>query len=460
MDSDRIIVQGGIVLSMAEAEPPRVADVLIEGQRIRLVGPEIRSAATERPATIIDAAGCVVMPGLINAHTHTPMTLARGTMEGAGFPGPGAAPTMPPGQDWRGRMTADDHEGAARLAIAEMIRSGTTTFVDMYHDMDRVARAVVETGIRGALGWEITTFRNDPKRWLPYDERRARRTFEQCGTFARDWHGKGDGRVTAWIAPHEASTCHQPWLSRAAKLASEMNLGITIHAAESPLEVEFCRREYGATPVETLERAGVLERRVIGAHSVQLSDGDLGILAKASYTAVACVGCYIKLATPLTPVPRLLEAGVNVALGTDSAATNNNLNMWDEVHLNATLHGFLARDPTLLPGDTALRLATVGGAIALGMEHEIGTIEPGKRADIIVLDIGMPHLTPYEGALTANLIHSAGGSEVRDVLVNGRILMRDRHIVTFDEAEVLENARAIVRRRRSSVGLPLRYERP
>lgn len=461
----RLVIRGGIVLSMARGAPAQRADVTIEGTRIVAVtpaqpGPADAALPTDHGATVIDAAGCLVMPGLVNAHTHTPMTIMRGTMEGGGFPGPGTPPTMPPERDWRGRLTADDHAWSSRLAIAEMIRTGTTTFVDMYRDMDVVARAVVETGVRAALGWEITTFRRDPREWLPYDERNARQSFEACGRFARDWHGKGDGRVVALIAPHETSTCHEPWLSRAARLAAEMGLAVTIHVAESPREVELCRERHGVTPAELLARTGILERRVIGAHTVHVSDADLRLLGEARYTAVACLGCYVKLATELTPVPRLQAAGVNVALGTDGAPTNNNLNLWEEVHLNATLHGFMARDPTLLPGDAALRMATVGGAAALGLEAELGTVEPGKRADVIVVDLEQPHLLPHEGALTSNLTHSATGHEVRDVVVDGRVLMRDRRILTFDEAEARDRARGAVRRLRAAVGLPPRYERP
>ncbi len=461
MQAQKVIIRGGVVWTMVEGKAPGLADVFIDGQRIVAVESGGASTFGDDPAaTIVDATGCLVMPGLVNAHTHSPMTLARSTMDGAGFPGPEAAPTMPRGKDWRGRLDADDHYWASRLAIAEMIRSGTTTFVDMYRDMDRVAQAVAETGIRAALGWEITTFRNDAHEWLPYDERTARRTFEECGRFAADWHGRAGGRISAWIAPHETSTCHEPWLSRAAQLATQMDLGITMHVAESPREVDFCRAEYGATPVGVLERAGVLNRCVIGAHSVFLSDDDLRILSGARYSAVSCLGCYMKIAMDVTPVPRLLKSGINVALGTDGAPTNNNLNLWDEIHLNATLHGFLARDPGLLPGDAAIRLATVGGAKALGMEHELGTVEPQKRADLIVIDLRRPHLFPQEGALIGNLVHSASGNEVRDVMVDGRILMRDGQITSFDEIEVLRQAQAIVRRHRAAVGLPQRFERP
>jgi 5-methylthioadenosine/S-adenosylhomocysteine deaminase len=459
-DRSRILIQGGVVLSMAADEEPRRSDVFIQGDRIVAVGPAVPPFRLEEATTVIDARDCLLMPGLINTHTHTPMTLTRSTSDDAGPPSADRTSIFPIGKDWRGHLSPEDHYWSSRLAIAEMIRSGTTTFVDMYSDMDQVAQAVIDTGIRAALGSEILTIRNDSSQWLPYDERTARRTFEQCGRFAADWRAKGDGRVTTLIAPHETSTCHEPWLSSSARLAEEMKLGITLHVAESQGEVDFCRDRYGLTPVETLRRAKILDHRVIGAHSLMLTEGDIAILAGVNYTAAACLGCYIKLAMDPTPVPRLLGAGVNVALGTDGAATNNNLNMWDEIHLNATLHGFIARDATLVPGDAAIRMATVGGARALGLEHDLGTLQAGKKADLIVLDLRKPHLCPAEGALIGNLSYSANGSEVRDVLVDGRALMLDTRIVAFDESEVLREAEAIVRRRRASVGLPFQYRRP
>jgi 5-methylthioadenosine/S-adenosylhomocysteine deaminase len=459
-DRNRILIQGGVVLSMVADEEPRRSDVFIQGNRIIAVGPSVPPFRLEDATTVIDARDCLLMPGLINAHTHTPMTLTRSTSDDAGPPSADGTLAFPMGKDWRGHLTPEDHYWSSRLAIAEMIRSGTTTFVDMYRDMDQVARAVIDTGVRGALGSEILTIRNDSKQWLPYDERTARRTFDECGRFAAEWRGKGEGRVMTLIAPHETSTCHEPWLSRSARLAEEMKLGVTLHVAESRAEVDFCRDKYGLTPVEALRRAGILDHRVIGAHSLILTEADIAILAGVTYTAAACLGCYVKLAMDVTPAPRLLRAGVNVALGTDGAATNNNLNMWEEIQLNATLHGFIARDATIMPGDAAIRMATVGGARALGLEQDLGTLEAGKKADVIVLDLRKPHLCPDEGALIGNLSYSANGSEVRDVLVDGRALMLDTRIVAFDENEVLREVEAIVRRRRAAVGLPFQYRRP
>jgi len=455
-----MLIRGGILLSMLDEEVPYDGDLLIEGDRITRIGD--RGHFTNLPDGMdeIDATGCVVMPGLINTHTHTPMTIMRSTSDNLGGPSPDRKPSIPPDQDWRRDLTPEDIYRSSFLAIAEMIRTGTTTFVDMYHDMDQVARAVIESGIRAALGWEIITFRVDPDEWLPHDEEIARRTFEECAHFASDWHGKGDGRVMALIAPHETSTCHEPWLSRSAQLAGELGLGITIHLAEGEMEVEYCAECYGLTPVEVAEKAGILNHRVIGAHSLHLTDADIQILAGADYSAAACLGAYLKMGKTVTPVPKLLRAGVNVGMGTDSAETNNNLSLWDEIALNATLHGFLAQDQSLISAREALQMATVYGARALGMENQLGTLEVGKKADLIIVDMDRPHLHPWEGALIGNLVYAANGHDVRDVIIDGKLIMRDRVIETFNEGEIMERAEQSVRKLRERFGLPHRYHSP
>jgi 5-methylthioadenosine/S-adenosylhomocysteine deaminase len=454
---DKTLIRNGIVITMKEGQPPEKMDVLIEDDRILALAPLLPFA---EGMTLIEAENCVVMPGLINTHTHSPMTVMRSTADNMGSPGKGRPPIFPPGQDWTGNLTPDDHYWSASLAIAEMIRSGTTTFVDMYHDMDRVAQAVIDTGMRASLGWEIITFRNDPVLWLPYDETIARKSFEECTQFAATWHGKGSGRVNTVIAPHETATCHEPWLTRSANLASQLKLPISIHIAEGKWEVDFCAEKYGLTPVEVIQKAGILEHIVIGAHSIYLTPKCIDILKGTRYSAASCLGCYIKLGEKLTPIYTLLQAGINVTLGTDGAQTNNNLNLWDEIYLVSTLPGFLANDPGLISGERALQMATLGGAKALGMEKELGSLEPGKKADIIILDGHLPNLSPMEGVLIGNLTYSSSGHETRDVLVNGKILMKDRRIIAFDEGEIMRQVNLRVRRLREEVGLPLRYHRP
>lgn len=457
--AERILIQGGIMCSMVDGEEPEEGNLYIHGDRL-IAGRGHGTPFLEHEADhVIDARGCIVMPGLINAHTHTPMTFMRSTMDGLGFPGPDSPSAFPPGQDWRSHMTDDDAALSTRLAQAEMIRSGTTTFIDMYRRMEIVADAVVESGLRAALGETISDYRQDPDEWLPYDEEVARESYEASAEFAAAWNGRGEGRVMTLIAPHETSTCREPWLSRTAKLAEQLGMTITIHVAESQHEVAYAKERYGCTPVQALHTAGILEHRVIGAHSIYLTEEDIDLLAGARYSAASCPQSYLKLAIDLTPVPKLLAAGVNVALGTDSALTNNNLNLWEEIYLTASLHGFLAKDPSIIPPEAVIKMANQGGARALGLEHELGTLEVGKKADVIVLDENMPSLHPLQGVLINNLVYAASGHEVRDVIVNGRMLMRDRQLMTLDEAEIIRQAELCVRRLRRQVGLPTRFTR-
>jgi len=452
-----IILKGGIVLSMLETDDIQVNDILIDNDRIVKIG----KFEGGDDATVVNADGCLVMPGLINTHTHTPMTIMRSTADNLGSPGKGRPPIFPAGQDWTDNLTPDDHYWSSFLAIAEMVHSGTTTFVDMYHDMDKVAQAVIDSGIRGALGWEIMTFRVDPVLWLPYDEANARKSFDDCAHFAAEWNGRGNGRVMTLIAPHESGTCHEPWLSRSAKLAGELKRPITIHVSEGEWEVDFCLEKYGLRPVEVIQKAGIFEHLVIGAHTIHVTSRDIQILSEAPrFSAATCLGSYLKLADTPTPIVDLITAGINVCIGTDGAQTNNNLNMWEEIHLNATLPGFLARDSGVLDCFKALKMATIGGAKALGLEAEIGTLEVGKKADVIVIDTNKPHMFPIEGVLIGNLAHSIYGTEVRDMIVDGKIIMQGGKIQHFDEQEVIRQALKCVRRLRDQVGLPERYTRP
>jgi 5-methylthioadenosine/S-adenosylhomocysteine deaminase len=454
------VIHKGIVLTMAAGSEPKQLDVYIEGDTIVALGDHGQPFPNHEADNLIDASECIIMPGLINIHTHTPMTIMRGTIDGIGFPGPETPPTLPPDQDWRGLMSTEDHAISTRLALVEMIHSGISTFVDMYHDMDRVAQEVIDSGIRAALGWEIIDFQNDPDEWLPYDEGTAKRTFEASVAFASEWNNAADGRVMTMIAPHGTSTCREPWLSRAAEAAHELGVGITMHVAESPREVEYCQEQHGITPVELLYETGIMELRVIGAHSIYLTQTDIELLWGTKYTSAACLRSYMKMATAITPVPSLLDEGINVGLGTDSTLTNNNLSLWNEIYQNATLHGLLANDPRIVSAEEALRMATVGGARALGMEDQIGTLEVGKKADLIIIDASQPNFHPLEGVLVSNLVYAAGAFQVRDMMVDGEIIMRDGKIETIDEPDTIRVADKTVRRLRNQVGLPQQYVRP
>jgi 5-methylthioadenosine/S-adenosylhomocysteine deaminase len=451
----RLLIEGGTVLPMTESDPVlERASISIEGDRITGVGDLDQVVGLEHVDERIDATGCIILPGLINAHTHTPMTLMRSLRDDRGsFMVPNAEPMLPRSTNWIPHIQPDDYYWSSRLAIAEMIRGGTTMFVDMYNPLDTAAQAVVDSGIRAGLGWEIVTVRQDPKTWLPYDEATAQRTFEECARFAADWHGKGDGRVTTLIAPHETTTCHEPWLSRSAQLAEELGRDITIHVAESQFEVDFCRQKYGWSPAELLDRSGILGCHTLGAHSLFVSDEDIDLLSRYSYHAISCPQGNLKLAKPMTRVAAMLQSGLNVALGTDSTLTNNNLDLWEEIRLTALMQKHLTGDAAALPGLTALRMATAGAARAVHRAEDLGTIEVGKQADLILVSTHRPHWHPLEGVLPGNLLYASAAADVRTVLVAGQVLMRDWEIVAFDEEEVIEEVDRRVRRLRAALGL-------
>ena len=454
------ILSDGIVLPMTETLP------ILEGRDLWIDDDRIIAIKEHDPKghfeaeLVIDAQDCLIMPGLINAHTHTPMTLMRSIRDDQeSFLKPGYSSMLPLDQDWTMKLTADDHEWASRLAIAEMIRCGTTTFVDMYHDMDRVARAVIESGVRASLGWEIFSVRRDPNTWLPYDKSVGQRTYEESARFAAEWNGKGDGRVIALIAPHETGTCHEPWLSRAAALATELGVDITLHLAESEHEVRFCQEKYGLTPAELLEKSGLVQHHLLAAHCLYLSSKDITQLANHDFHVAVCPQGYLKLGHRMPPIQEMLEKGLNLSLGTDSALGNNNLDLWEECRLMTLMQKYLTGDPSALPGMASIWMATAGAAKALNRSHEIGTLEAGKKADLILIDTSRPHWHPIEGVLKGNLMYAANSSDVCTVLVDGQMIMQDWKILTFDEEAVIREADRRVRNLRESVGLPPTYKR-
>ena len=429
--------------------------IYIQDDRIVGMGEDGITFPIQAADHVLDAKNCIVLPGLINAHTHTPMTIMRSIREDLGsFLKPGSRSMLPRGQDWTMNLQPEDHYLSSLLAIAEMLRCGTTTFVDMYREMDRVAEAVVESGIRACLGWEIFSVRRDPERWLPYDEDVGRQTYEQSGRFASQWNGRGDGRIRTLIAPHETGTCHEPWLSNAGRLAGELGVELTLHLAESENEVLFCRERYNHTPAELLQEAGILEHHVLAAHCTYLSQSDIDLLGKKRFHAVICPQSYLKLANPMPPIQAMRTGDINLALGTDSAITNNNLDLWEEIRCVSLMQKYLSGDPAALPGLTALQMATAGAAAAINLKQEVGTIEVGKKADIIILSTDKPHWHPLEGVLPGNLMYASHSSDVRSVLVDGRILMEDWEIKTFDEGEVIRRIQERIGSLRREVGLP------
>ena len=395
--------------------------LVVEGSDITAVNPGI-CANEGRFETVIDATGMVAMPGLVNAHTHVAMTLMRGYGDDL--------PLMQWLQEkmWpiEDKLTAEDCYWGTMLGITEMIKSGTTCFADMYFNMDQVARAVEETGIRASLSQGMVG--QGPTGEAAFD--RSRQLFKL--------NGKAQGRLTVMLGPHAPYTCTPEYLKRVISLADELGTGIHIHLAETMTEYNDIKAQYGKTPRALMDEVGLFKRPLLAAHCVVLDDQDIDILARHKVSVVHNPESNMKLASGTARIPDMLAAGITVALGTDGASSNNNLDMIQELRTCAFLHKLSRLNPEVIPAYQALEMATVNGARALGLT-DIGMLRPGMKADLILVDFRKPHLCPRHD-VAAHLVYSASGADVDTVMVNGRILMQGRQLTTIDEKMVMRQA--------------------
>jgi len=329
------------------------------------------------------------------------------------------------------KLESGDVYDGALLGCVEMIRSGTTCFADMYFHEDMVAKAVERAGLRAVLAPGIIEAE---------DGGRGDRLLREGVEFARKFHGFAGGRVRACLGPHAVYTCSPDLLVKVRERASELNVGIHIHLAESKGMVKSAKEKYGFTEVELLESLGFLKSDVLAAHCIYLSEEEMRVMAKrgvkVSYNPVA----NMKIALGVPKIRDLMGFGVVVGIGTDGPASNNDLDMFDDMRVGALLQKVFYMDSTVLPVRSVLRMATVGGARALGLERSVGSLEVGKKADIILIDFGKPHLTPVHD-FYANVVYSARGSDVDTVVVDGKVLMEGGKVKTVDEEEVRVRAR-------------------
>ena len=392
--------------------------VAISGDRIALVSDSpqrIERYERERGEglQVVDGAGRLVMPGLINLHNHVSMTLMRGYADDL--------PLMPwlTEKIWpfEAKLDGDDIYSGAELGIAEMLLGGTTAFVDMYWYADRVAEAAIRSGIRAVVSPAFVGTAFDG-----YVER-TQRMIER-------YNGAAGDRIRVWVAPHAPYTCTPEQIRESLKLCERNGVGVNIHVAETLSEVETIRERYGKTPVEHLRDLGVFDYRAL-VHCVHLTETDMEILSRQGVSVVYNPQSNMKLASGIAPVARLLERGANVGIGTDGPSSNNDLDMWDEMRTGSFLQKVATGDPCVLPAYEVLRMATTRAADAIGMKGEIGVLAEGARADLIVLNLDKPHLTPCHD-LVANLVYCAKPSDVETVMVDGRIVVRQGALANGD----------------------------
>jgi 5-methylthioadenosine/S-adenosylhomocysteine deaminase len=425
--ADLLIVGGTVVTMDKERRVIEDGAVAVRGGEIVRVGRRADLAKSIRAKQTINAQGKKVIPGLINAHTHIPMTLFRGIADDLDL------------QEWLTKfifpaeaknVTEEFVRVGTRLGLAEMIRGGTTAYADMYYFEDAIADETFKAGVRGVLGETIIQFpvpdNKTPADALRYSEK-----------YINKW--KNNALIVPALAPHAPYTLSTEDLLKVKNLADRLNAPVLIHVAETQTEVNDILKRYGARPVEYLEKIGFLNDRVIAAHTVHVNENEIDILKRRNVGAAHCPQSNMKLASGVAPVPAMLKKDLTIGLGTDGAASNNDLSMWEEMDTAAKLHKVFTGDPKVVSAQEAFEMATIRGARALNLEKLIGSIETGKRADIVIVDADELNQTPLYN-IYSSLVYATKAHHVRHVIINGKIIMRDRALLTLNENVIKKDA--------------------
>jgi len=428
----KILIQNSTVIPLTEDSRVREnCHILIENDKFIGIGTTNELADQNlnldhwKPDRTIQANDLLAIPGFVNAHTHAAMSLFRSFADDM------------PLLEWlekkiwpaEARLTSEDVYWGTLLAIIEMLKSGTTCFADMYFFMPEVAKAVEESGIRASLARGLIGIAPEGEKSLD----------EGC-QFAVDWRGKGNGRISVMLGPHAPYTCTPNYLEKVIRRAKELNLGLHIHLAETRNEVIEIQSKYGTTPVSLMNQIGLFDSPVLAAHCVHLSEEEMQILARSKVGIAHNPESNMKLASGIAPIQDLLSRNAIVALGTDGPASNNNLDLIQEMRSASLLQKVASGNPTALSAYTSLEMATVKGAAALGLDSEIGRITPGAKADLVLLDTRKPHWQPLHRPIST-LVFSSLAADVSTVIVDGKILLEKGRVLTVDENEVFNQVR-------------------
>jgi 5-methylthioadenosine/S-adenosylhomocysteine deaminase len=423
-----VVIRGCAILTMvAEGVIWRGLIALRDGEII-YVGREVE-APTFEADRVINGEGKIAMPGLINCHTHAAMSLFRGIAEDKDL------------NTWlreiiwplESKLRPEDVYYGSLLSCIEVIKSGTTCFSDMYFHEDAVAKAVAEVGLRCVLSPGII---EAGRKIL------GKMLLREAVKIAEKYHGSLGGRISVMLGPHAVYTCSPKLLEKIGREAARLNVGVHIHLAESESDSANIKEAYGKSEVELLDEIGLLRPNLLAAHCIHISDLDMALMAKRNVKAAYNPISNMKLASGTPRIKDLLDAGVTVGLGTDGPASNNSLDMFETMKIAALLQKAKYGDPRVLPARKVVEMATIDGAKALGLDRSVGSLEVGKKADIILIDIKKPHLTPLHNIYAA-LVYSTRGSDVSTVIIDGKIIMEDRSVNTVDEYEVMRKAKEI-----------------
>jgi len=424
-----LLVLGGTIVTMDSAR--QVIDdggIAVRAGRIVAIGSRVQIEARYTSRQRVNATGKLITPGLINGHTHIPMVLFRGLADDLDL------------QEWLTKyifpaeaknVTEDFVRVGARLGLAEMIRGGTTTYCDMYYFEDAIAEETSKAGVRGVLGETVIDF-------PVADNKTNAEAMTYVEKFVSRW--KGNDLIVPAIAPHAPYTVSEDHLKAVRAFSDRTGAAIVTHVSETKRELDDSIKAKGASPVAYLERIGFLSERVIAAHMVWPQGSDIEILKKRRVGVVHNPQSNMKLASGVAPVPKMMEQGVLLGLGTDGAASNNDLNMWEEMDTVAKLHKVFSGDPKVISAQQAFELATIRGAQALHLEKEIGSLEVGKRADLLLIERDSLNQIPLYN-IYSDLVYATKASDVEGVIINGRVVMQNRRLLTLDEVSIKRDAR-------------------
>jgi len=417
-----LIIKGKYVLPMDEKlSVIKDGFVAVSGNKIIAVGAVAELEKEYQAKKIINAGNSIIMPGLINTHTHAAMAYFRGLADDLPLDVWLFNHIFPAEAKY---VNEEFVKKSGELSCLEMIKSGTTCFNDMYFfGQEILAEVVKRAGLRARLGLDLKV---------------PGYSVERVVELAK--HFKGDEFIEIVLAPHSVYVCPRDILEKVKQAAEVENLRIHIHVGETKKEVDDCKKAHGKTPVEYLDELGLLSDKLIAAHSVWLEGGDLEIYKNRGVKVAHCPASNMKLASGAAPVKRLLELGITVGLGTDGVASNNTQDMFNEMKICALVHKLAALNPAVVGARQVVKMATINGAKAIGLDKEIGSLEIGKKADIITINLDQPHLSPLQDPYS-HLVYCANGTDIDNVIINGKVIMKNRQVKTLDEEKILAEAR-------------------
>ncbi len=432
-----LLIKNGTLVTMNKTRQIFKGDILVVDDRIKEIGHDL---VIENCDKVIDAEGRIVIPGLIQTHIHLTQTLFRGQADDLVL------------MDWLKKRiwpleASHDEESnyySAQLGLAELISCGTTAIIDMetVNHTDVAIDAIYKSGFRAITGKCMMDYSSDvPKGMLENTEESIANSIK----LMNKWHMKGDGRIRYALTPRFAVSCTEELMTRVGNLAREHGVHVHTHASESPGEIAIVKKLYGMKNVEYLHKIGLTGPNLILAHCIWLDDEEMQILKDTGTKIVHCPSCNMKLSSGIAKIPELLEKGLFVSIGADGAPCNNNLDIFNEMRTAALLQKVRLMDPTALPATDVFEMATLGGARAMGLEHELGSLEIGKKADIAIVDVSGPHTTPSVNVdIISQLVYACNASDVMTTIVDGKVLMEDRVLTTLDFNDIRKNCNRII----------------